>query len=574
MWCEWMSRAVAVAALAAENDAPRGAGSLAVVIGAAVLGAIVVVAIASFLRPVHLAIGFGATVAMWAIGYAAMTSPGLPAGEVLFLLMLVCVGAAGTIAAGRGGAARSGLAVGLISAGANLLIVGSLLGGRASVTVEVERDGAVQRVPLFAPSAAAAASSVPLGLRLADDGRIESVAERSGAHDAGLRPGDRILGVDGRPLGAAADLATAAATASDRRERLPQRAALWAAGLFVVSGALGWLGGLVGTRRRSEPIRDPAALMAIVAAVAVLLLLVTGGLVTGMEAGLAVPDWPNSFGHNMLLYPISEMKGGVYWEHAHRLFGMLVGVTMLVLVPVVFRCDGRMWARTLVIWLLLAVVVQGWLGAMRVTGSLSISEHRADHAPNLALAIVHGVLGQGIFAGSLLLAAMLGSTWRTASAAREVPGGGTMRGFSSVLLVLMVLQLVLGACYRHLLVPPTADHPGSSPMWALHSHLTLAAVIMVLALLAGFRAKALGRDSAVPVVPGLGRLLHIIVGVQILFGIGALVAVLTRAGAAIPAWEIVVTTAHQATGAILLGVSLLLAAWSFRLIRAPRQAGA
>ena len=42
----------------------------------------------------------------------------------------------------------------------------------------------------------------------------------------------------------------------------------------------------------------------------VFILLVTGGLVTGLESGLAVPDWPNSFGHNMLLYPISEMKGG------------------------------------------------------------------------------------------------------------------------------------------------------------------------------------------------------------------------------------------------------------------------
>ena len=30
-------------------------------------------------------------------------------------------------------------------------------------------------------------------------------------------------------------------------------------------------------------------------------------------------DWPNSFGYNMFLYPLSRMTGGIYYEHAHRL---------------------------------------------------------------------------------------------------------------------------------------------------------------------------------------------------------------------------------------------------------------
>ncbi len=547
---------------------------MAMIGGAALLAGLVIVVAASFIKPSNLAIGFGATTAMWALGYAAMTAPGLPAGEVLFALMLLCVGAAGTIASARGGTARSGLVVGLVSAAANLLIVGSLFGGRASATIEVERGGAVERLPLFAPAAASAPGGAPFGLRLEAPGaaggppRVALVEERRSAHDAGVRAGDRILRLDGRPVATDADVAAIEASVLQRRDSFGQRSILWVAGLFAASGALGWLGGVVGRRRDGEPIRDPAALMAIVASVTVLLLLVTGGLVTGLEAGLAVPDWPNSFGHNMLLYPISEMKGGIYYEHAHRLFGMLVGVTMLVLVSVVFRCDRRATVRGLAVVLLAAVVVQGVLGAMRVTGSISMSEHRADHAPNLALAIVHGVLGQGILAASMLLAAMLSTTWRAAPAARVVPGAGTMRTFASTLVVLMVMQLVLGACYRHLLVPPTADHPGSSPLWALHSHITLAAVIMVLALLAGFRAKALGRDDGVPIVPSLGRMLHIAVGLQILLGIGALVAVSMRAGPSIPAWEVVITSAHHALGAILLALALLLAGWSVRLLRA------
>lgn len=543
---------------------------MAIVAAAAVALAAVIVAIAWRVRPAILAIGFGATVATWALGYVAMTAPGLPAGEVLFLLMLLCVGAAGTIAAQRGGTPRSGLAVGIVSAAVNLLIIGSLLGGRPSVTIDLDRGDQSLRLPLFAPGGE---TSAPFGIVLGDatDASkgfpVVSVAERSSAHDAGVRQGDRIRRLDAHPLAAPSDLARALDSMSDRRESMPMRAATWIAGLFVVSGALGWIGGLVGGRRRGEPIRDPAALMAIVAAAAVLLLLVTGGLVTGMEAGLAVPDWPNSFGHNMLLYPISEMKGGIYYEHAHRLFGMLVGVTMLALLSIVFRLDDRAWTRALVATLLAAVVIQGLLGAMRVTGSLSMSEHRADHAPSLGLAIVHGVLGQGIFAVSVLLAGGLGTAWREAGPPRMVPGAGTMRGFSTTLVVLLVVQLVLGACYRHLLVPPTADHPGSNPLWALHSHLTLAAVIMVLALLTGFRAKALGRDDGVPVIPALGRALHIVVGLQIVLGIAALVAVSVRATPAIPTWELIVTSAHQATGAVLLGMALLLCGWSYRLLR-------
>ena len=72
-----------------------------------------------------------------------------------------------------------------------------------------------------------------------------------------------------------------------------------------------------------------------------LFLLLAGGLVTSQEAGLAVVDWPNSFGYNMFLYPLSRMTGGIYYEHAHRLFGSLVGLTMIVLAYHLWRMESR-----------------------------------------------------------------------------------------------------------------------------------------------------------------------------------------------------------------------------------------
>src|SRR3984893_7259872 len=54
-------------------------------------------------------------------------------------------------------------------------------------------------------------------------------------------------------------------------------------------------------------------------AIATLFLICSGGMVTSKGAGLAVPDWPTTFGYNMFLFPISKWVGGIFFEHIHRL---------------------------------------------------------------------------------------------------------------------------------------------------------------------------------------------------------------------------------------------------------------
>ena len=56
-----------------------------------------------------------------------------------------------------------------------------------------------------------------------------------------------------------------------------------------------------------------------------------GGLVTSHGVGMAVPDWPTSYGYNMFYFPISKWVGGVYYEHVHRLLAVVVGVLTSVL---------------------------------------------------------------------------------------------------------------------------------------------------------------------------------------------------------------------------------------------------
>jgi len=54
-----------------------------------------------------------------------------------------------------------------------------------------------------------------------------------------------------------------------------------------------------------------------------------GGLVTSHNAGMAVPDWPNSYGYNMFLFPVSKWVGGILYEHTHRLVASFVGVLVV-----------------------------------------------------------------------------------------------------------------------------------------------------------------------------------------------------------------------------------------------------
>src|SRR4030088_3690322 len=86
---------------------------------------------------------------------------------------------------------------------------------------------------------------------------------------------------------------------------------------------------------------------AVATAASVLLLICSGGLVTSHEAGMAVPDWPNSFGYNMFLFPISRWVGGVFFEHTHRLAASIVGFLTIGLFVFTLFIEHREWGKWL-----------------------------------------------------------------------------------------------------------------------------------------------------------------------------------------------------------------------------------
>src|SRR5689334_3378153 len=89
------------------------------------------------------------------------------------------------------------------------------------------------------------------------------------------------------------------------------------------------------------------------------LLLCAGALVTGTGSGLAVPDWPLSFGQYMPL-----MVGGVFFEHGHRMIAGTVGILTVMLSIALWFSEPRLWVRVLSIFAVLAVVTQALLGGL------------------------------------------------------------------------------------------------------------------------------------------------------------------------------------------------------------------
>ena len=327
---------------------------------------------------------------------------------------------------------------------------------------------------------------------------------------------------------------------------------------LIAFPTLGAIGAALARPRPAEPRDEPdwLARFAVVAAAAVLPLLTIGGLVTSARAGLAVPDWPNSFGFNMFLLPLSHMQGGVYFEHGHRLFGTLVGLCTITLLLFTLRDERRAWVKGLAALALLLVIAQGVLGALRVTGRFTLSQ--TDTRPLLSLALVHGVTGQLFFAYMASLACILSPRWKRTGAPRPASRPGSPRSLSLALLALLVVQLALGATARHF-----HDSPGY--LHVISTHALNAFVVLTLAVLTGVRASRAFTDE--PALRRTGKALMHTTGLQIVLGGAALVVVLLHRGGDQPhTLDLIFTTAHQALGAVLMALAGINEAWSRRLI--------
>lgn len=266
-------------------------------------------------------------------------------------------------------------------------------------------------------------------------------------------------------------------------------------------------------------------------------LMFIGGLVTSTGSGMAVPDWPTTFGSNMFLYPLGpRVPQDIYLEHSHRLFGTLVGCATLVL---------GLWTAlsplrgTLKVWcggVFALVCVQGLLGAFRVIQNERIA------------ALVHGALAQVIFAGLAAGAVYLSAAHQAARLEEPLARARRARILATSAMHGLILQLLLGAVYRHL-----------RHVHVLYTHIAVAVLVTGAAAVAGMVALAVA--NAHP-DRRWSKLLRIsagssiaCVGLQFVLGWAAFGIGTQQQATASTVLEALVRTSHQANGALLLALT-------------------
>jgi len=274
-------------------------------------------------------------------------------------------------------------------------------------------------------------------------------------------------------------------------------------------------------------------------------LLLVGGVVHGTGSGLACPDWPTCHG---TLFP--QMKGGVLFEHTHRLVASSVGLLTLVLMALLWRS-----LRALGITAAALVIVQGVLGGMTVLLRLP---------PEVSTA--H--LGVSMIFFALLVLICL----RTNERFERVEVPVRARVWMGAALVAIYAQILLGAWVRHRGAGMACfDIPlCEGRLWPeaslarLHMLHRIGAVVSgTLLIAAGFAVRAhVGRRAVLSV---LGLVLPILVAGQIVLG----------AWSVLRGLHLVLITAHLGLGALIWAgaVSLWLGTRSEALAEAPAALG-
>ncbi len=163
-----------------------------------------------------------------------------------------------------------------------------------------------------------------------------------------------------------------------------------------------------------------------------------GAMVTSTGSGMAVPDWPLSFGMWM-----PKMVGGVFFEHGHRMAAGTAGAMTLALAVWAAAVEKRRAVRFTAYAALLAVALQAGLGGLTVL--IGTWKESAETSPLVSTA--HACLAQVFFGLLLSMAAMTSPGWRRRERRAEVPG--SWRRMAAWALAAAYLQIILGAVMRH-----------------------------------------------------------------------------------------------------------------------------
>ena len=271
---------------------------------------------------------------------------------------------------------------------------------------------------------------------------------------------------------------------------------------------------------------------AVVTAGAAFVLLFAGGLVTSTGSGLAVPDWPLSFG---TLFP--KMVGGVRFEHSHRLIAGTVATLTFILAGWILSKEERPLVRALAWAAAGGILVQALLGGLTVLLKLPP-----------AVSMSHAIVGQTVFCLLLGIADMTKTS--------PLPlGEGRVRAT-----LLRTGFLAIGALYIQLFLGALVRHTGAGT--AIHALWALAVTAHVGMIV----ARTFRNASEEPAFTRPAMLLAALLPLQLVMGLA------TWALRGSLPWHAgfdqgaLTATAHLAVGAAILGTCWIwtLRAWRMR----------
>lgn len=301
-------------------------------------------------------------------------------------------------------------------------------------------------------------------------------------------------------------------------------------------------------------------------------LVIAGGLVTSTDSGLAVPDWPLSYGQLM-----PPMVGGIFYEHGHRMVATFVGFLTTVMAIWIWRTEPRRWVRNLGFIALAAVITQGVLGGLTVLFLLPTP-----------ISVAHATLAQSFFSLTVIIALVTSRAWHQDRPV-EIPAANRTRRIALAAAAAVLGQLILGAWMRHSaaglaipdfplsfgqLIPPGGEEGlaainrfrrdwfdmmpvESAQVWIHFSHRAGALIAATAVITFGVHILKSYPDDRRLREPAWIMVMLVIV--QLLLG-------------ALTVWTgkgVQIATAHVATGALLFGCTIYLTVRTYRLSLVP-----
>ena len=244
----------------------------------------------------------------------------------------------------------------------------------------------------------------------------------------------------------------------------------------------------------------------------------------------------------MFLYPLSQMTGGVFYEHAHRLMGAFVGLSSIFLMVMSIASARGALVKIAAAAAFVLICIQGVMGGLRVT------------AESVVLAILHGINGHIVL--SILALATLFSTQLWANARSEPSEhAGKTKQFAIIALVIVFVQIAFGVVARHF--PDT-----------LHGVMSHAGFSIVAASAAVMAGSVAAKNASHPLLKKLGKASLHTVGLQMALGVAALGIVMTMRDQDTPhTLDLILTTTHQIVGALLLAILTLVVVLTQRTMR-------